>query len=205
MLTTKDLILRDITEEDLARHLYWETIENEWQLWDGPWEYEGLSEAERLAQAHAYVEKLRRRMEQLRALPPDAPRTTFHIAEKSRPEHAIGWVSSYAIDDDFTYTTGAGHRAVGIDIPDMQARGKGYGAQALGAFVAYLLDTGLETVYLQTWSGNERMVHLAEKLGFEACCRKKELRLVRGQRYDSLTFRLNVSQFHKVCKTVLNA
>ena len=35
MLTTKDLILRDITEEDLARHLYWETVETEWQLWDG--------------------------------------------------------------------------------------------------------------------------------------------------------------------------
>lgn len=124
MIETRNLILRGITEEDIARHLYWETIENEWQLWDGPWEYEGLSEAERLAQAHAYVEKLRRRIEQLRALPPDAPRTTFHIAEKSRPEHAIGWVQSYAIDDDFTYTTGAGHRAVGIDIPDMQARGK---------------------------------------------------------------------------------
>lgn len=49
------------------------------------------------------------------------------------------------------------------------------------------------------------MIHLAEKLGFEECCRKKALRLVRGQRYDGLTFRLNVAQFYKVCKTVLNA
>ena len=195
MLTTKDLILRDITEADLARHLHWETVETEWQLWDGPWEYEGLTDEERLSEAYAYVDKLRARMERLRTLPPDAPRTTFHIAEKGASDCAIGWMNSYCIDGDFNYTAGEGAAAIGIDIPEPAARGKGYGTQALGAFIAYLLDTGCDTVYTQTWSGNERMIHLAEKLGFELCCRKPGLRLVRGQRYDGLTFRLNREKF----------
>ena len=205
MLTTKDLILRDITEADLARHLHWETVEAEWQLWDGPWEYEGLSDEERLTEAHAYVDKLRARMERLRTLPPDAPRTTFHIARKDAPDCAIGWMNSYCIDENFSYTDGGGCIAIGIDIPEPAARGKGYGTQALGAFVAYLLAVGAETVYTQTWSGNARMIHLAQKLGFEECCRKPGLRRVRGQSYDGLTFRLNVKKFHKMWEMVSKA
>ena len=205
LLTTKDLILRDITESDLARHLHWETVETEWQLWDGPWEYEGLSDDERLAEAHRYIDKLRSRMERLRALPPDAARSSFHIAEKDAPDRAIGWMNSYCIDADFTYTAGEGYTAVGIDIPEPAFRGRGYGAQALGAFMAYLLDMGLDTVYTQTWSGNVRMIRLAHKLGFEECCRKEGLRRVRGQRYDGLTFRLNTEKFHKMWEMVQNA
>ena len=194
MLYTKDLILRDMTEADLAAHLRWELEETEGQLWDGPWEYEGLTAAEREAQAYAYVEKLRSRMERTRALPPDARRTTFHIAAKDAPDRAVGWVNAYHIDDAYTYTAQPGRIAVGIDLPEPAARGKGWGTQALAAFAAYLLETE-EEVFLQTWSGNGRMIHVAEKLGFEVCCRKEGLRLVRGQRYDGLTFRVTRKQF----------
>ena len=194
MLYTKDLVLRDITEDDLDRHMTWELVDNEWHLWDGPWEYEGKSETELLVEAAGYVERLRERMERLRTLPPDARRTTFHFAEKTDPARAIGWVNAYRIDDDCCWTPSGGRAAVGIDIPEIAFRARGYGAQALSAFIAYLLETEAE-IFLQTWSGNERMIRLAQRLGFVEYRRKKDLRTVRGKTWDGMTFRLDRTQF----------
>ena len=67
-------------------------------------------------------------------------------------------------------------------------------------FIKYLIDKGIDDIYTQTWSGNERMVHIAEKIGFEEYRRKKEFRLVRGKKYDGLTFRLNMEKFKKFLK-----
>ena len=72
--------------------------------------------------------------------------------------------------------------------------------QALCMFIKYLLDKGIDDIYTQTWSGNERMIHIAEKIGFEEYRRKKEFRLVRGKKYDGLTFRLNMEKFKKFIK-----
>ena len=58
--------------------------------------------------------------------------------------------------------------------------------------MAYLHSLGFDELYTQTWSGNERMIRLAEKLGFTECCRKPEIRTVRGQRYDGLTFQIKI-------------
>ena len=44
-------------------------------------------------------------------------------------------------------------------------------------------------------SGNNRMIHVAEKIGFKECRRKKDLRKVRGQHYDGLTFKLDEEKF----------
>ncbi len=52
----------------------------------------------------------------------------------------------------------------------------------------YLKIHGLDEIYTQTWSGNTRMVALAEKLGFVEINRKKDLRIVNGQKYDGLSF-----------------
>jgi len=50
-------------------------------------------------------------------------------------------------------------------------------------------------VYTQTWSGNKRMIGLAQKLGFEICQLVPNKRRVRGKLYDGLTFKLNVDKF----------
>ena len=38
------VLLRDFKREDIAKRIEWETEKTEWQLWDAPWEYEGLTE-----------------------------------------------------------------------------------------------------------------------------------------------------------------
>lgn len=200
MIYAKNIVLRDLTESDIKDRIYWEKVETEWQQWDAPWEYEGLSEEEKEAEFQDYIDSLHKRAERCKNMPEDHKRYTFEIVTlDEKPKH-IGWVSAYSIDEDCNYTEGDGYCTVGITIPDRSERGKGYGGEALCAFINYLHGTGEKDFYTQTWSGNRNMIHLAEKMGFEEYCRKEGIRLVRGKNYDGLTFRLNREKYEEFCR-----
>ena len=47
ILKDDTVLLRDFKREDIAKRIEWETEKTEWQLWDGPWEYEGLTEEQK--------------------------------------------------------------------------------------------------------------------------------------------------------------
>ena len=81
--------------------------------------------------------------------------------------------------------------ALGLDIPDTAQRGRGYGSAAMRRMMAYYRGLGHTSFLTQTWSGNERMIALAKKLGFREVSRLRGLRLVNGKSYDALTFRLD--------------
>ena len=53
VLKDERVLLRDFMRQDIEKRLYWETVETEWQLWDGPWEYEGQTEEQRREAAAA--------------------------------------------------------------------------------------------------------------------------------------------------------
>ncbi|HOP10425.1 MAG TPA: GNAT family protein [Oscillospiraceae bacterium] len=188
------IILRDFIESDIEKRVFWETGETEWQLWDGPWEYENKTEEEKKAELSRYVETMRKWVKKFADMSDDAMRSGFQIAEKCSGEY-IGWVNSYRINEDFNAAKNGEMTAVGIDISALSARGKGYAKAALILFIRYLLEQGVNEIYTQTWSGNTRMIGLAQKLGFEECKRKPNLRFVRGEYYDGLTFRLNFEKF----------
>lgn len=202
MITCKDITLRDFKESDIETRVYWETAETEWQLWDAPWEYEGVTDDERAAKLEKYIANMHTWAERARNLSADARRYSFQIETNAERKY-IGWVSSYCIDDAYNYIDGDGMCAVGIAIPDQTVRGHGYATQALCAFIMYLLDCGENEIYTQTWSGNVRMIGLAQKLGFEECCRKIGICTVRGAQYDGLTFRLNKERFRTACENVI--
>ena len=92
--------------------------------------------------------------------------------------------------DDFKYNgiKKTNNIAIGIDIPDENMRGKGIGVKALKEYLRYFKKLGYLIIYTQTWSGNTRMVHVAEKVGFKEINRFKEIRNVNGKKYDALTF-----------------
>lgn len=197
MIATKDIILRDFIESDIEKRIYWETVQTEWQLWDAPWEYEGLTEIEKQEELENYIQTMRGWVARYKQMPADQKRYQFQIVINDEEQNYIGWVSAYDIDDDCNYTDEPGHCTVGIDIPAMAARGKGYGYRALGIFIHYLLEHGEKEIFTQTWSGNERMIHLAEKMGFEEYRRKPGIRAVRGGVYDGLTFKLDIEKFRR--------
>lgn len=187
----QNIVLRDMRESDIEDEIRWHTVETAWGDWDGPWE----------PVMPVDVEK---ELEWVRARKPDH-RLSLEI-ETADGVH-IGAVNTYCIDDGFDWykLTGEEERrrlnwAVGIDINESSYWSNGWGTQALTAFVKYHLEDGYTNLYTQTWSGNIRMIGLAQKLGFVECCRKSEIRLVRGERYDGLTFKLDRAAFERYLK-----
>ncbi len=187
------IILRDFMEGDIENRIYWETVETEWQLWDAPWEYESSSDEQKKKELNDYIAKMHTWVQKYVSIADDEKRTGFQICIKGENNNNeyIGWCGSYRIDDDCNFSPSGDKCAIGIDIPQRGVRGKGYAYDALCLFIDYLLSNGETDIYTQTWSGNTRMIGLAKKLGFEEFYRKPDLRTVRGQKYDGLTFRLN--------------
>jgi len=172
------VVLRDMRREDIEDYVRWFTTQVEWMDWDAPWAPAGgTPDEERKAWTEYYLA--------VKDRPKDAVRWKFEIEVDGRH---VGWVSSYT---DLEYLPNEENiPAVGIDIPEQDVRGQGVGTEALRIFVAYLAEHGHPVVYTQTWSGNERMMRVAAKLGFEPYWRKENAREVRGELYDAITYRL---------------
>lgn len=189
----QNIVLRDMRESDIDDEIRWNTIETQWTLWDAPWEME----------------------EELRNFDPEKHREKeLKWIGIRKPDHRlsleidtvdgvhIGSVSAYCIDDNFDWyklntedDRQNANWAVGIEINESAYWSNGWGTQALTAFVKYHLEDGYNKLYTQTWSGNFRMIGLAKKLGFVECNRESGVRLVRGERFDGLTFRLDGAAF----------
>ena len=175
------LILRNMIESDIEDYVRWFTTETEWGNWDAPWE--PLEDMNEDAQRKIWTEYYQK----VRGLPEERLRWKFEI--EADGEH-IGWVSAYT---DLDYLENEeGLPAIGICIPPIEMRSGGLGTQALKAFIEYYRAHGYGAVYTQTWSGNARMVRVADKLGFTEVCRKKGIREVNGKKYDAITWRLDL-------------
>ncbi len=181
----ENIVLRDMKESDIADYVRWFTTETEWMDWDAPWETEK-------SDADAEREKWTAYYESLGNMPEDAVRWKFEIESAGRH---IGWVSSYLTDENYEWISAKqaqdgqkAHRTIGIVIGESTIWGQHAGTNALRAFIRYYADHGCKEIYTQTWSGNTRMIHVAEKLGFQECDRVIDECEVRGRKYDSLTF-----------------
>lgn len=195
----QNIVLRDMRESDIDDEIRWNTAETGWAQWDAPWEME--------EELRAFdPEKHRREELEWIALPKPEHRLSLEV--DAGGVH-IGSVSAYCIDGDFNCRKLSPGEdlsglswAVGIDICESAYWSGGWGTRALTAFVKYHLEEGYVNLYTQTWSGNIRMVGLAEKLGFRECCRKEGIRQVRGGIYDGLTFRLDRAAFDSHCRSL---
>jgi len=166
-------------ESDLVDEERWNTIETEWSEWDAPWEEDEPFDMEEER------EYLLKRIKN--------PPKVYSVLELDTAEGwHIGGVNHYFIDKQKDL------KAVGIAIPPISARGKGYGKNAFILWVAYhFANSNAEEIYTQTWSGNYPMIKLAESVGFEEIGRIKGIRKVRGERYDALTFSISRKFFHE--------
>ena len=170
------VVLRDMRESDIEDYVRWFVHDTEWMDWDAPWEWSAPApeDEERRSWAAYY--------EQVRSLPAGTPRWKYEVDLDGKH---VGWVSAYT---DLEYLDNPdGSPAVGIDLPEQTARGRGVGTEALGQFVRELRSRGYSRVYTQTWSGNARMLRVAEKLGFVELCRRRGHRTVKGEPCDAIT------------------
>ena len=173
------IILRDMIESDIEDYVRWFTSKVEWMEYDAPWEgTENLAsiEEERKSWTEYY--------QSIKNLPKEEIRWKYEIEYNGKH---VGWVSRYF---DLEYIENVDNiPAIGIDIPETDVYNKGIGTEALKMFMEYLKKAGYEHLYIQTWSGNTRMLHIAEKLGFKEFYKKKNHRTVNGKMYDAITLK----------------
>ena len=187
-----DVILRDYLPSDVEDEVRWTNIDTAWFYADTPW----------MTMEPVDPDELRADMMEIMSnMPEDAIRWRFEIEVDGRH---IGMVSSYYLDENYEPTpwesidqrrnAEGNHsiRALGIEICEMDCWGKGIGTKTLTALMDYYRSLGEHRFLLETWSGNERMLGCAKKLGFTEAKRTKAAYVVNGKEYDALVLEKNV-------------
>ncbi|KAF6654647.1 GNAT family N-acetyltransferase [Paenibacillus polymyxa] len=165
MYTDRNLTIRPVTEQDL--HALWTLTYKEeapeWKRWDAPYyEHKTLSFDE-------YLKEKEKRIGQ----------DDFWIIEVEGK--VIGSVSYYWEHKPSQWLE------MGIAIYDSGYWSGGYGTRALRLWITHLFNTlPLVRVGFTTWSGNQRMMKVGEKLGMTLEGRLRKCRYYNGKYYDSI-------------------
>ncbi len=163
--------LRSIQEDDL--HTLWELIygeeEPEWKKWDAP--YFPLEKIE-------YEAFRKNTLKRLESMKPNDVESRLIIEVNNQ---IIGLVTYYWEHEPSNWLE------MGIGIYKPEHWSSGYGTEALKLWIDYLFENmPLVRVGLTTWSGNVRMMRVAEKLGMQLEGRMRKCRLYNGEYYDSI-------------------
>lgn len=170
-----DIILRELNSKDLDAYLYWNHPSREFHRYNGPY-YAKMDEQA----LKNYVEGLRSSLQKgIKAVFPNKK----IIAERETGE-LIGEVNWYWKSEETLWME------VGVVIFNENYWGKGIGSAALTMWIDELFQKRPELVRigLSTWSGNNRMMKLAENLGLKKEAVYRKARIVEGQYYDSVSF-----------------
>lgn len=169
------LVLRELEIKDLEDYLYWNHPSHEFHKLNGP--YYGKSNEE----------ELRKHIEDLKILLQKGEKNVLInkkiIANKDTDE-IIGQVNWYWKSEETLWME------IGIVIFNDDYWGQGIGYKALKMWIDEIFEqnTKLIRLGLSTWSGNERMMKLAEKLGLKKEAVYRKARIVDNQYYDSVSY-----------------
>lgn len=165
MYTDKELGIRPIKDNDLLK--LWELIykdENpEWKKWDAPYF------SHRSVPYETFMEK-----------------SEVFVDSDSlwliTVNNEIYGIVTYYFEDDMKKWL-----EVGIVIHEGKNWNQGLGTRALKLWINHVFNTvSTVRVGLTTWSGNERMIRVGEKLGMQLEGRIRKVRFYNGEYYDSI-------------------
>lgn len=160
--------LRKITNEDLDElfQLIYGEQNPEWKNWDAP--YYPLE----------YINFDIFQKEMIKIIESEEPSPRMIIQSNNQ---IIGTVSYYWEHKASNWLE------VGIVIYSSHYWNGGYGTEALRLWIGYLFEElPLVRIGLTTWSGNPRMIKVAENLGMQLEGRLRNCRLYDGKYYDSI-------------------
>lgn len=163
------IMLREATWNDINELYYWkyEEKEQEAKKWNGPY----------IPERKITRREYRRSWEHNNEILPGIPDTLVILAG----DHVIGTVGSYWVDRNTNWLE------TGIVIYDKQYWNGGYGSEAYRVWIDFLFrSTTLHRLGMSTWSGNHRMMKVAEKLGMKEEARIRDARMVDGEYYDAI-------------------
>ncbi|WP_066321711.1 GNAT family N-acetyltransferase [Bacillus sp. FJAT-29814] len=160
-----ELILRHITDQDLP--VLWELIYKEdspeWKKWDAPYyEHNSMPYEQFLTERDSWVNR--------------EDRWAIVVNDK-----VVGTVGYYWEHKSSNWLE------MGIVIYDPRYWSGGYGTKTIRLWISHLFNSmPLVRVGFTTWSGNERMIKVGEKLGMTMEARLRKCRYYNGEYYDSI-------------------
>jgi len=165
MYKDNELVIRPIEEQDLYRiwELTYKDDSPEWKKWDAPYfPHQSMTYDDFIGESESFIGSDKR----------------WVIVVNER---VCGTVSYYFEDAQKKWLE------MGIGIYEGQNWGKGIGTRVLRLWMAHILHSlPVVRVGLTTWSGNERMIRVAEKLGMKMEGRIRKVRYYEGNYYDSI-------------------
>jgi RimJ/RimL family protein N-acetyltransferase len=167
-LLGKKVVVRNINEQDIP--LLWKFIYGtpnpEWKKWDAPYFPLGYLNFEK------YKENLKNTLDS---------NGVDKVAIIEKEGEIVGTVSYYWEHEPSRWLE------VGVTIFESKNWSGGIGTAALNLWIDYLFaNIEIARVGLTTWSGNERMIKSAEKLGMMMEGRMRKCRYYNGTYYDSI-------------------
>lgn len=161
--------LKEATKEDIDGLYYWKYEEEEQaaKKWNGPY----------IPEERRKKEEYRRVWQKDNEIFSNVPAAlVIHAKEK-----LIGYVGSHWVDKN-TYWL-----ETGIVIYNKDFWNGGYGSEAYRLWIDYLFSsTEIHRLGLSTWSGNTRMMKVAEKIGMQEEARIRKARTVDGEYFDAI-------------------
>jgi RimJ/RimL family protein N-acetyltransferase len=161
------VVLKEATKEDIDELYFWKYEEKEQaaKKWNGPY----------IPEEKISKEEYRKQWGQeiFSAIP-----ASLIIKGDGK---AIGYVGSYWVDKNTNWLE------TGIVIYDKKFWNGGYGSEAYKLWIDFLFtSTDLHRLGMSTWSGNRRMMKVAERIGMKEEARIRNARTVDGEYFDAI-------------------
>ena len=172
---SKNIVLRELEIKDLDDYLYWNHPSREFHKYNGPY-YDRDNE-----------EELKNYVEELRVSLLEGQKNVLKnkkIIANKETDKIIGQVNWYWKSQETLWME------VGIVIFNDNYWGRGIGHATLKTWIDEIFEERPELIRigLSTWSGNFRMVKLAEKLGLKKEAVYRKARIVDNEYYDSVSY-----------------
>ena len=170
-----DIILRDLRIDDLDDFFMMNHPDKAFHKFNGPY-----FKQDSLEELQDYVVLLKSRFE---SGDPNPLKQKKVIAD-AQTDEIIGTVNWYWKSEETNWME------IGIVIFNEDYWGKGIGKKALPLWIEETFERHPDLVRLglTTWSGNYRMMKLAESLGFKKEAVYRKARIVDGKYYDSISY-----------------
>ncbi|WP_298839630.1 GNAT family N-acetyltransferase [Clostridium sp.] len=170
-----DIVIRELELKDLEDYLYLNHPSREFQKFNGPY-YAKKSEAE-----------LREYVENLKILLLKGEKNVLKnkkIIANKNTDKIIGEVNWYWKSEETFWME------IGIVIFNDDYWGQGIGYKVLKMWIGeiFVNNPKLIRIGLTTWSGNERMMKLAERIGLKKEAVYRKARIVDNKYYDSVSY-----------------
>lgn len=181
-----NLKLRKIEKEDLPEYKHWKLPNHKYHEFNGPY-FRKATKKEVAQEIKAMSAEFEKGNE-------DPLPNKMMITNEDK--ELLGEVNWYWKSEETNWLE------IGVVIFDERNWGKGIGYQALKLWIEVMFKSKKEIVRigLTTWSGNQGMIRLSEKLGMIKEAHYRKARIVKGKYYDSISYGILREEWEKMAE-----